>query len=1292
MKRNPTYRRRLKRAALLVPAAVFIGCLASTNARAEYAATVLSDGPVAYYRLNDDATTPVPYAATNLGTVGVANNGAYAGSYAREIVGAMTGTKATSFTGGGWVGVPNTPSLNPDAPFSVEFWIKPTLVSGALTCPLSSTDFSVTPRLGWLFYTDNGYSGGYVNGGYYFRVYNSAGTALAVTSPAGILKDSWSHVVGVVDGVNIVLYVNGVAVGNHAWTGPLAPNVNQTIGIGKRYDAGFPQEGGMSDVAIYGTALSATEVKAHFDAATTNAAGYATQILAANPLGYWRLNEPVDPITVAGNSGSLGSAVNGSYRYFSTTALDLDSPTYPGFATDNRVLQTSGTNGIVAIPALNLNSSTVTFECWLKRNGPQASYAGVFFHRGSAGGTATGIDFMGETDNLGYHWNDQGNTYGWTSGLVPPDGAWAYVALAVSPDMATMYMYDGTTWSSAINAVAHPAQAFADITRLGADQDAARFFNGLIDEAAIYASTLTEAQLRTHALAGFGDPGHNPPTLATDPPVLSPSGTIYATTPFSLIADVYGEPPLTFQWQQDGANVPNGTTRTFARTAATASDAGNYAVIVGNAYGFVTSSIVNVTINPAVPPTITNQPLSRFVYAGRTASFTVGADGTTPMSYQWKHAGTTLPGATSATLIIPNCTATETGTYTVGVTNVAGGLGSASATLTLRTPPVGTFEEMVVANEPIAYWRLGETSGTTAFDYAGGYDGTYVNVTQGQTGAVSGDGNSAAGFNGADAYVGTRRGLLNGRAQFTVMGWLKRGATHSTRGGYFGQNNLLEFGDAGSGASIEAWIDATGANIITPWPWADNQWGLIVLTGNGTLNTLYVDGQPAATMNSSVTSYGTNAFSFNIGGGGIFNDPNVNGDWFNGYIDEVAVFDKALSADTVATLYAKAYYGTTTRPFVTRNPSSTTVAAGSTAILSASANGSLPLTYQWKKDGVNIAGATTAALSLPGVYFTDAGSYVLWVTNGVGFTNTVAATLTVMPEPTFANLTNDLVLHLRFDGDYADSSGRANDASAPGGEPPFLAGKIGQGVHVATTANANYLVISDNAGDLTFDENTSFTVGFWLKYTSAFNDVPIIGNAYNSTWQIGWVFTDSATAGKLEWSLASTANSGTYLRDPVPGCPIINDGTWHQVIGVVDRAAAEARVYVDGVLAGSWSVAGMGSLSSTYWPTIGSDPTGAYGSATFDMDDLGIWRRALTSYEAASIYGAAQNSGQSFDVYGPLKVAIAAMDGNVDVSWQAGTLLESTSITGPYTAVPGATAPFYRITPGTTPMFFRVQQ
>ncbi len=335
---------------------------------------------------------------------------------------------------------------------------------------------------------------------------------------------------------------------------------------------------------------------------------------------------------------------------------------------------------------------------------------------------------------------------------------------------------------------------------------------------------------------------------------------------------------------------------------------------------------------------------------------------------------------------------------------------------------------------------------------------------------------------------------------------------------------------------------------------------------------------------------------------------------------------------------------------------------------------------------MNVPGATSQTLSLNNLFFTDAANYVLYATNSLGFTNTSAGTLTVLPQPSCANQTNALVLHLRFDNNYLDTSGRANDASAPSGSPGFIGGKVGQGVNINTTPSANYLTISDLNGDLQFDVTNSFTIALWLKYSAAFNDVPIIGNAVNSTYQTGWVLTEDG--GRFEWTAVS---GGSVIADPVSGTsPLINDNAWHHVAVAFDRNAGTAASYVDGARMASHSLSGLGSLVTGQTLTIGQDPSGAYGTANFNLDDLGIWRRALTDYEVLSVYNAAQNSGVSFDTYGPFKVYIKTVGTNVYLSYQGGTLYEATNVAGPYTTVSGASAPVYVTTPSATQKFYKV--
>ena len=112
--------------------------------------------------------------------------------------------------------------------------------------------------------------------------------------------------------------------------------------------------------------------------------------------------------------------------------------------------------------------------------------------------------------------------------------------------------------------------------------------------------------------------------------------------------------------------------------------------IAGNPNPAVTAS------NPGDPssrpatvtaPTITTQPVSRTVTAGQSASFTVAASGTAPLSYQWQKDSANLAGATSATLTLNSVTSANAGSYRAVVSNSAGSATSSAATLAVNPAP-----------------------------------------------------------------------------------------------------------------------------------------------------------------------------------------------------------------------------------------------------------------------------------------------------------------------------------------------------------------------------------------------------------------------------------------------------------------------------------------------------------------------------------------------------------------------------------------------------------------------------
>jgi hypothetical protein len=103
----------------------------------------------------------------------------------------------------------------------------------------------------------------------------------------------------------------------------------------------------------------------------------------------------------------------------------------------------------------------------------------------------------------------------------------------------------------------------------------------------------------------------------------------------------------------------------------------------------VTSAAATLTVNVSVvAPTITTQPASQTAMAGQTATFTVAAGGTAPLNYQWQKNGVNIAGATAASYTTPVTATSDSGsTFRVVVSNTAGTVTSAAATLTVNAAP-----------------------------------------------------------------------------------------------------------------------------------------------------------------------------------------------------------------------------------------------------------------------------------------------------------------------------------------------------------------------------------------------------------------------------------------------------------------------------------------------------------------------------------------------------------------------------------------------------------------------------
>lgn len=151
---------------------------------------------------------------------------------------------------------------------------------------------------------------------------------------------------------------------------------------------------------------------------------------------------------------------------------------------------------------------------------------------------------------------------------------------------------------------------------------------------------------------------------------------------------------LAYEWRHKEQPVPGGNSAVLTRRGVSLAEAGDYEVVVTNSMGAVTSRKVEVQVYPA--PAITVQPVSRRIIRGQTTWLGVTATGE-GLSYQWRRGSLAVQGATGRTLSFPNAQGTDSGDYSVVVSNGAGSVTSEVVRLTVVVPPIMTMTSLPAA-------------------------------------------------------------------------------------------------------------------------------------------------------------------------------------------------------------------------------------------------------------------------------------------------------------------------------------------------------------------------------------------------------------------------------------------------------------------------------------------------------------------------------------------------------------------------------------------------------------------
>jgi len=531
-----------------------------------------------------------------------------------------------------------------------------------------------------------------------------------------------------------------------------------------------------------------------------------------------------------------------------------------------------------------------------------------------------------------------------------------------------------------------------------------------------------------------------PPAIVSQPQ--SRTNVVGSTATFSVVAS--GTEPLAYQWCFNGTNLAGQTTAALSLSNVQAAQAGSYTVVVTNAAGSVTSQVATLTV--LVPPAIVSQPQSRTNVVGSTATFSVVASGTEPLAYQWCFNGTNLVtggrigGATSSTLAISSVETNDAGTYSVLVSNVCSTVASAEAVLTVSASPgmegsvyVTTYVGSVLTTcAPVCYDPLGlgctvSTYGSTAISGAPGVP-SRTKCTYGWAGTVNWSvlpildpANAGGVYRIEVAHTATSSTTKDA----TVTAWSDYGTVSAscTNSPVFQQSYggdvwqtmgyitnqpgtsdpLIYFivtGGTVNNSGNRLYIDAFKFTHVDS---CDGVVGDLIVTGPLAAGNMYVPVTGVTAGATNVTVYandveiGQTNYAAGFAAGAL--DVPVNSALVQGNIIKATqsktnaiggVCTSAMPTDGPPVLEP---------PAIVSQPQSRTNVVGSTATFSVEASGTEPLAYQWCFNGTNLAGQTTAALSLSNVQTAQAGSYTVVVTNAAGSVTSAAAVLTVLEPP-----------------------------------------------------------------------------------------------------------------------------------------------------------------------------------------------------------------------------------------------------------------------------------------------------
>lgn len=429
-----------------------------------------------------------------------------------------------------------------------------------------------------------------------------------------------------------------------------------------------------------------------------------------------------------------------------------------------------------------------------------------------------------------------------------------------------------------------------------------------------------------------------------------PSSTITTEHEYlSLSVQAISDLALSFQWYKDDTPILGANSPIYAKTNSQLGDSGLYHVLISNSSDEQTSLSASLTVNKAEQTLeITQQPRSQSVIEGKPVLLSVGAIGDGSIKYQWYKSDTLIPDATSNSYNIPNSKLQDAGDYRVSVSNGSKQIYSNFVNIWVAA----AVKPISISQQPQSRTvSSGEAFNISAFatseaplSYQWYKDGAII---PGATASVYSKANSQLSDSGLYRVL-----ISNSTSKQT---------SHSAAITVNKAEQALEITQQPSSQSISEGdtlsltAHAIGAGSIS-YQWQKN--GSLI---PGAISSSYTlsNSKPQDTGSYRVTvSNGTKQ---------------INSDFVNVWVTELV---EAIS--------------------ISQQPQPQVIPEGNDAKLTVLANGDGFIRYQWRKNGIKLANAFSASLSITSVSQADSGIYDVLVSNSQGSVTSSPASISVL--------------------------------------------------------------------------------------------------------------------------------------------------------------------------------------------------------------------------------------------------------------------------------------------------------